>query len=128
MSITFSADDSPRGEDLVYDCHCSEGGEFQGVAGCSECDGTGEVRFKTYLFSVNYSNVNAWHYTEYLTEDGEGSYCGYIHRENVPTVLRRLETAKRHIQFMGGTKDDRLAMLIRMFQWAEANNKGVSWG
>lgn len=126
MSITFSPDDAPRGEDTVYECQCA-GDDKKAHPECRDCKGTGEVRFKNYMFEVNYSNSNAYPFTAHMNDNGEPDYCGRVEPADVQKVVDRLETIERHLGFMGKDRYHVEGLLLT-FRWALANNKGVSWG
>ena len=112
MSISFTAEDSPRGEDRVFDC-CDH-------PECPHCQGTEEVRFETLEYDVNMSNGSAWPYTALFTSDGKGDHSGYIEAVDVPEALNILQAQ--------GTLIYQISSLCRVFQWAADNNKGISWG
>ncbi len=112
MSISFTATDSPRGADRVFEC-CDH-------PECLHCKGTNEVRFDTLEYDANFSNGNAWPLTAMFTPDGEGDYCGFIEAGDVPAALTKLQGQ--------GNDNYRVSALIRVFSWAAENGKSVSWG
>jgi len=121
MSISFTAQDSPAGEDNVFECQCVDFGDtYAANPECTECKGTGEIRFSTLQYDVNFSNNNAWQFTELFTQDGNGSYCGRIKAEDMPKAIDKLLKAD--------VCDRRRGYLLPVLEWAKANNKDVCWG
>ena len=112
MSISFTAEDSPRGADKVYEC-CDR-------PECPHCKGSNEVRFDTLEYDANFSNGNAWPFTALFTPDGQGEYCGCVEAGDVPAALTKLQEQD--------TDNYRVSALIRVFSWAADNGKSVSWG
>jgi hypothetical protein len=120
MSISFCADDSPRGEDMVYTCQCVDWPVEEGV--CPECNGTQEIRFQTYQYHTDgFCSGNVSDYIELMTEDNKFEYCGYVDAENVAAVIEKL--VDRNDLF-----NHRLQDILRVFMWAQDNGKGVGWG
>jgi hypothetical protein len=130
MSITFSPSDAPRGEDKVYECQCT----WDGAANpeCSECGGTGEVRFKTWLYEVQMSNSNAYSFMHFFTDTPD--YCGKV--ENLEESITKLQAARKCYPDDIGSlvvEEDvynatRIGQLLKMCIWARENNQEVTWG
>ena len=100
-------------------CNCDYDHSGAADPECYDCKGTGEVRFPTLQYEVNFANANAWEFTKLFTQDGEGAYCGTIKAEDMPTAIKKLKNAVLDTR----RKDALLPILL----WAEKNNKSVNW-
>lgn len=115
MSISFTAHDTPKGPDKVYDC-CDH-------PECPHCKGAGEVRFTTYLYDLNMANARAHQYVVLIAYDNRFDYCGSIDWPDVPRVLDVLRAYLKD-----NPLDEYAQKLHEIFTWAYANGKYVTWG
>jgi hypothetical protein len=121
MSISFTAQDSPKAKDTVYTCDCSNwADDKKPMQDCSECKGTGEIRFSNLQYDANFANGNAWGFTELFTPDGKGDYSGCIKHEDMQTAILKLKDSTFEVYHR--------AKLLVVLEWALQNNKNVYWG
>jgi len=121
MSISFTAEDSPEAPDTVYTCDCSNwADDKKPMPDCSECKGTGEIRFTNLQYDVNFSNSNAWGFTELLNKNGIGDYSGCVKHEDLTNAIKRVTASTFDVY--------RRAKLLVVLEWALQNNKNVYWG
>ena len=120
MSISFWAVDSPKAADKVFECMYADSKTKKCVPQCPECNGTGEVRFDSYEYDVNFSNANGWQLTGILNANGVPDYSGSLQPAEIPAAIERMKKLSND--------DYRKTAMLKILRWARDNYKEVCWG
>lgn len=148
MSVTISADNSPLKVE-EFDCQCliyEPYGLHHGNPSCKECNGTGQIKFSTPQYEIQFSNTNFYSIMEMLGYE-EMDCCGAMEHAKLgdfrQRVMRAFNSARQRTKAVretvvdgnityGGLSDqsimDRLLYLDEVLQWAQKNNQRITWG
>jgi len=122
MSITFRVENGPK-QLTTYECHiCAqldEEGDTSARADsiCGVCKGRGEYEVEEDIYSANFANATVVGFIYAAT--GAHEYCGRLTPAKVKAAIPLVKSTIYD--------PERRERLLRVFEWAAAHNKSISW-